>query len=58
LIPAEAGTTLDFDASRKVIDNWISLTNFTRPFVLANTAFNLVEPQDMTVQDYLNSYPP
>lgn len=54
----EAGHTIDFDASRKVIESWISLTKFTSPFVLANdTAFHLVEPQDMTVQDYLNSYP-
>jgi hypothetical protein len=54
----EAGHTIDFDASRKVIENWISLTKFTSPFELANdTPFHLVEPQDMTVQDYLNSYP-
>jgi hypothetical protein len=53
----KAGKTIDFDASRTVIDNWITLTNFTTPFVLANPAFNLVEPQDITAQDYLNSYP-
>ena len=52
----EAGTAIDFDASRKVIDKWISLTDFTSPFALAHTAFNLVEPRDMTVQDYKNSY--
>ena len=53
----EAGTIIDFDTSRKVIDNWMSLANFTTPFVLANPPFNLVEPQDMTAQDYLTSYP-
>ncbi len=53
----EAGTTIDFDAARKDIENWISLTNFTSPFALANPAFNVVQPQDMTVQEYLNSYP-
>jgi hypothetical protein len=53
----KAGTTIDFDVSRTVVDNWISLTNFTPPFVLASPAFYLVEPQDMTVLDYLISYP-
>jgi hypothetical protein len=53
----KVGATIDFDKSRKVIGQWMNLANFTTPFVLANSAFNLVEPQDMTAQDYLTSYP-
>jgi hypothetical protein len=53
----ETGETLDFDAARKTIGDWLGRTALASPFALADPAFSLVEPRDMTVQDYLSSYP-
>jgi hypothetical protein len=53
----DAGTAVDFGASSKIIENWLKLTTLTNQFALADPAFLLVTPQDMTVQDFLNSQP-
>jgi hypothetical protein len=47
----------DFDVARTCIQSWIERIRFPSTFSLTNPAFNLVEPRDMTVQDYLTSYP-
>jgi hypothetical protein len=46
----------DLDTARKVIENWMKMISLSSPFALADPAFDMVEPQDMTVDDYLNSH--
>jgi hypothetical protein len=34
----------------------MKMISLSSPFALADPAFDMVEPQDMTVDDYLNSH--
>ena len=53
----EASGHIDFSTARKTIRDWLNCVELSTPFALADPAFSLVEPQDMTVQDYLSSHP-
>ena len=46
----------DLDTARKVIENWMKMISLPNSFALADPSFDMVEPQDMTVDDYLNSH--
>jgi hypothetical protein len=51
------GVLQDFDTARADVKKWLSRVTLSGTFVLADPAFALVEPRDMTVEDYFNSYP-
>jgi hypothetical protein len=51
------GVLQDFDTARADLKKWLGRVSFPQIFVLADPAFELVEPSDMTVEDYFNSYP-
>jgi hypothetical protein len=52
----KAGILQDFDMARADIGKWINRIAFPDMFILSDPAFALVEPMDMTVADYFNSY--
>jgi hypothetical protein len=52
----EPESVADFDSARRVIGGWMKMVTFSGPFSLADPAFDIVEPQDMTAADYLNSH--
>lgn len=53
---AEREKITDFDAARGIVQGWMSAVNLSGAFVLAEPAFGIVEPQDMTVDQYQTSY--
>lgn len=38
----------DFEAARQIVQGWIAAISLTGAFVLAEQAFEILEPQDMT----------
>jgi hypothetical protein len=46
----------DFDAAHRIVQGWMSTINLPGAFALADPAFEIVEPQDMTVDHYQTSY--
>jgi hypothetical protein len=52
----ERGVKIEFGPSRAIIEEWMRRIKFSPPFSLANPSFWLVEPRDMTAEDYLHSY--
>jgi len=46
----------DFDAAHRIVQGWMSAVNLTGAFELAEPAFGIVEPQDMTVDQYQTSH--
>jgi hypothetical protein len=53
---AEQEKIADLDAARRIVQNWISTISWTDRFVLADPAFAVLEPQDMTVEQYQGSH--
>jgi len=48
---------INFDESRRVIEEWMKLVILSTPFAIAEPSFALVEQEDMTVLVYLTSHP-
>lgn len=46
----------DFDTARADIEKWMKRIEFSDTFVLREEPFSLVEPRDMSVEDYFNSH--
>jgi hypothetical protein len=42
----------DFNAARGIVQNWMSTISWPDGFALADRAFEVLEPQDMTVEQY------
>jgi hypothetical protein len=53
---AEPAKIADFNAARGIIQNWISAINWSGGFAPADPAFTVLEPQDMTVEQYQASH--
>jgi hypothetical protein len=53
---AEEAKIPDFDAARGIVQGWMSAVNLSGAFVLADPAFIVLEPQDMTVDYYQASH--
>lgn len=53
---AEPEKISDFNASRDIIQGWMGTINWSGTFVLAGEAFEVLEPQDMTVEQYRGSH--
>jgi hypothetical protein len=46
----------DFSDAHRIVQGWMSTVNLSGAFVLAEPAFEIVEPQDMTVEQYQASH--
>jgi len=46
----------DFDSARKIVEGWMGAIGLSGPFTLGDPAFDIVEPRDMTVDQYLSSH--
>lgn len=46
----------DFNAAREIIQNWMSTMSWPGGFALADPAFRVLEPRDMTVEEYQGSH--
>src|SRR5262249_51221651 len=46
----------DFEATHQIVRDWMSAINLSGAFVLADPAFEIVEPRDMTVDHYQASH--
>jgi hypothetical protein len=53
---AEPAKIADFNAARGIIQGWMNAMNLSGAFALAEPAFDVVEPQDMTVEQYQASH--
>ena len=53
---AEPAKIADFNAARGIIQGWMNAMNLSGGFALAEPAFDVVEPQDMTVEQYQASH--
>jgi hypothetical protein len=53
---AEREKIADFDGARRIVQSFISAVNWSGRFALAHPAFDVVEPQDMTVEQYQASH--
>jgi hypothetical protein len=53
---AEQEKIADFNAAHGIVQNWMSTISWARGFVLADPAFKVLEPQDMTVEQYQASH--
>jgi hypothetical protein len=53
---AEREKIADFDAARRIVQSFISVVNWSDRFALAEPAFDILEPQDMTVEQYQASH--
>jgi hypothetical protein len=53
---AEREKIADFNAARGIVQNWMSTISWPDGFALADPAFEVLEPQDMTVEQYQASH--
>jgi len=53
---AERERIADFDAARGIVQDWMGTVSWPERFALADPAFAVVEPQDMTVEQYQVSH--
>ena len=53
---AEQEKIADFNAARDIVQNWMSTIRWPERFALADPAFEVLEPQDMTVEQYQASH--
>jgi hypothetical protein len=53
---AEREKIADFNAARGIVQNWMSTISWPSRFALADPAFEVLEPQDMTVEQYQASH--
>jgi len=53
---AEREKIADFNAARGIIQNWVSTISWPGGFALADPAFEVLEPRDMTVEQYQASH--
>lgn len=53
---AEREKIADFNAARGIIQNWMITINWSGGFTLADPAFAVLEPRDMTVEQYQASH--
>jgi hypothetical protein len=53
---AEREKIADFDAARDIVQNWMSTISWPEGFALADPAFEVLEPRDMTVEQYQASH--
>jgi hypothetical protein len=53
---AEREKIADFNAARGIVQNWMSIISWPSRFALADPAFEVLEPKDMTVEQYQASH--
>ena len=53
---AERDKIADFNAARGIVQNWMNTVNWSDGFALADPAYDVLEPQDMTVEQYQASH--
>lgn len=53
---AEQEKVADFNTARGIIQNWMSTISWLGGFALADPAFDVLEPRDMTVEQYQASH--
>ena len=53
---AEREKIADFDAARRIVQSFISAVSWPGTFALAEPAFEVLEPRDMTVEQYQASH--
>jgi hypothetical protein len=53
---AEREKIADFDTARRIVQSFISVVHWSDRFTLAERAFDILEPRDMTVEQYQDSH--
>jgi hypothetical protein len=43
---------VDLNAAHRIVQKWMNVVSWPTAFLLADPAFEIVEPQDMTVDQY------
>lgn len=56
LLEPSVFNTEEIDVARDDIEKWMKRIEFSGTFVLKHGAFSIVEPRDMSVEDYFGSY--